>query len=152
MLAPCGETIVGRWHRMFDALGIPPVLVGRQDAYTALGIECLGDEPPGTGPIGGLVALLGRARGRRVIAVSCDMTFVSARLLENLVLHSSCACAVAPKRGEVWEPLFTRFGGTLPLEVAQKHVQIGRRSLYGVLDAVGAEPLALSDDEVAELR
>src|SRR5437867_5470202 len=94
MLAPSGETIVARWQRMFDELGIASVLVGRHDAYMTLGIECLDDEPPGTGPIGGLVALLARAQGRRAIAVACDMPFVSERLLEKLVLHPTRACAV----------------------------------------------------------
>src|SRR5262245_26639960 len=101
LLAPSGETIVARWKRMFDALGVPSLLVGRHEAYTSLGIECLDDEPPGTGPIGGLVALLSRARGRRVIAVACDMPFVSERLLEKLAFYPARACALAPKRGDV---------------------------------------------------
>lgn len=152
MLAPSGETIVARWRRMFDALDIPCVLVGRHDAYATLGIELLDDDPPGTGPIGGLVALLSRARGRRVIAVACDMPYVSEHLLEKLALCPSHACAVAPKRGEMWEPLFSRFEGPLPLEVATRHARSGKRSLFGVLDAVDAEPLPLTDDELAELR
>jgi molybdopterin-guanine dinucleotide biosynthesis protein A len=96
--------------------------------------------------------LLGRAGGRRVIAVACDMPFVSERLLEKLALHPSRAYALAPKRGDMWEPLFARFDGSLPLQVAEQHARDGSRSLFGVLDAVGAEQLVLSDDELAELR
>jgi molybdopterin-guanine dinucleotide biosynthesis protein A len=152
LLAPSGETIVARWQRMFASLGIPSVLVGKHAAYASLGIECLEDEPPQTGPIGGLVALLARARSRRVVAVACDMPFVSGALLEKLVFHPSLACALAPKRGKLWEPLFSRFDGPEPLKVAQDHVGSGTRSLYGVLDALGAETIDLSDGELAELR
>jgi molybdopterin-guanine dinucleotide biosynthesis protein A len=152
LVAPSGETIVGRWRRMFDERGIPSVLVGRHEAYAPLGIESIGDEPAGMGPIGGLVALLARAGGRRVIAVACDMPFVSDRLLDKLADHPSPSCALAPKRGSMWEPLFARFEGTVPLEVAEKHARSGRHSLFGVLDAVGAEQLVLSDDELDELR
>jgi molybdopterin-guanine dinucleotide biosynthesis protein A len=147
-----GETIVARWHRMFDALGIPCVLVGRHDAYAKLDLEILDDDPPGTGPIGGLVALLARARGRRTIAVGCDMPFVSQRLLEKLAGAPSGACAIAPKRGNVWEPLFSRFEGPRPLEVATRRARGGELALFGVLDALDAEPLVLTDGELAELR
>jgi molybdopterin-guanine dinucleotide biosynthesis protein A len=152
LLAPSGETIVARWRRMLDALGVPSLLVGKHDAYAPLGIESIEDSPAGIGPLGGLVALLARAGGRRVIAVACDMPFVSEPLLEKLAAHPSHACAVAPKRGGMWEPLFARFEGSLPLEVAVRHAQGGRQSLFGVLDAVGAEQLVLSDGELAELR
>jgi molybdopterin-guanine dinucleotide biosynthesis protein A len=151
MLAPSGETIVARWRRMFDALGIPCVLVGRHEAYTTLGLEILDDDPPGAGPIGGLVALLTRAGGRRAIAVGCDMPFVSERLLEKLAGAPSSACALAPKRGHVWEPLFARFEGPRPLEVAVRRAR-GRGALFGVLDELDAEPLALTDDEATQLR
>jgi molybdopterin-guanine dinucleotide biosynthesis protein A len=152
LMLSSGETIVARWRRMFDALGIPCVLVGRQDAYATLGVEILDDDPPGIGPIGGLVALLARARGRRAIAVGCDMPFVSERLLEKLARAPSSACAVAPKRGDVWEPLFARFEGPRPLEVATRRARAGERALFGVLDELDAEPLVLTEDELAELR
>jgi molybdopterin-guanine dinucleotide biosynthesis protein A len=152
LVTPSGETIVGRWRRMFDERGIPTVLVGVHEVYAPLGIESIGDEPAGIGPIGGLVALLARAGGRRAIAVGCDMPFVSGLLLDKLAHHPSHSCALAPKRGSMWEPLFARFEGTLPREVAEQHARSGRRSLFGVLDAVGAEQLVLSEDELAELR
>jgi molybdopterin-guanine dinucleotide biosynthesis protein A len=126
--------------------------VGANDAYGSLGLELLRDEPSGTGPIGGLVALLARAKGERVIVVACDMPFVSGRLLEKLALHPSRAAAIAAKRGRVWEPFFARFAGPRPEEVARLHVRNGKRSLFGVLDALDAEPLVLSDHELAELR
>ncbi len=72
-----GETLVGRWRTLFDSLGIETVLVGQHPSYATLGLDCVADEPAGIGPLGGLVGLLARADGRRVVAVACDMPYVS---------------------------------------------------------------------------
>jgi molybdenum cofactor guanylyltransferase len=147
-----GETIVERWHRMFGALGIASVLVGRREPYATLGIAGIDDDPPGIGPLGGLLALLRHARGGIAITVACDMPFVSEKLLKRLVGYSSHAPAVAPTRGAMWEPLFARYTGPRPLEVATTYAESGGRSLHGVLDQLGAQPFPLSDTELEELR
>ena len=152
LVAPSGEAIVSRWRRMFDDLGVASVLVGKSDAYADLGIEGIEDDPPGIGPLGGLAALLARAGGARAIAVACDMPFVSDGLLAKLAFHPEGPPALAAKWGGVWEPLFARYDGRLPLEVARDHVRAGRRSLFGVLDALGAAELELTDAELEELR
>jgi molybdopterin-guanine dinucleotide biosynthesis protein A len=126
LIAPSGEAIVERWRRMFENLGVPSVFVGKSDAYAGLGIEAIEDEPPGIGPLGGLVALLERAKGARAIAVACDMPFVSERLLAKLISHPDGPQALAAKRARAWEPLFARFDGWRPLEVARDHVRAGR--------------------------
>jgi molybdopterin-guanine dinucleotide biosynthesis protein A len=152
LVLPSGETIVERWRRMFDELGIPSVLVGQAAAYAGLGVEIIADEPPGIGPLGGLVALLARAGGGSAIAVACDMPFVSRGLLSKLVFYPSGPSALAAKRADVWEPLFARYSGRGPLDVAKDQVRAGRMSLFGVLDALGATALDLSGDELDELR
>jgi molybdopterin-guanine dinucleotide biosynthesis protein A len=152
LVAPSGETIVARWKRMFGALEVPFVLVGRQAAYDALGIETLSDDPPGIGPLGGLISLLSRAGTGSAIAVGCDMPFVTDELLARLVGVSSRAPAVAARRGDLWEPLFARYRAPAALAVARALADSGRHALFGVLDALGAEELPMSHEELAELR
>jgi molybdopterin-guanine dinucleotide biosynthesis protein A len=156
LLAPgdpdgAGETIVARWRRMFDALGVASVLVGERTAYAGLGMDGIDDDPAGIGPLGGLVALLKRARGGSAIVVACDMPYVSLRLLTKLASHPS-AGAVAARRGNVWEPLFARYTGPRALEIAERNVGAARHGLYAVLDALGADALPLSADDWLELR
>jgi molybdopterin-guanine dinucleotide biosynthesis protein A len=150
--AKAGESIVLRWRRLFDAMGVESVLVGRREAYADLGLEGLDDDPPGIGPLGGLIALLSRAREGTAFTVACDMPRVSARLLAKLVEHAGPSPAVAPKRGGVWEPLFARYEGPLPLEIARKHAAAGGRSLFGVLDALDADTLAVTEQDLEELE
>jgi molybdopterin-guanine dinucleotide biosynthesis protein A len=152
LVAPSGETIVARWMRMFGALEVPCVLVGRQAAYDELGIETLTDDPPGIGPLGGLISLFSRAGAGSAIAVGCDMPFVSQKLLERLVEFSMGAPAVAARRTDVWEPLFARYEAPPALAAARAAAAAGRHALFGVLDALGAEALPMSPEELDELR
>ncbi|HMI85380.1 MAG TPA: NTP transferase domain-containing protein [Polyangiaceae bacterium] len=147
-----GETLVGRWRRLFDELGWACVLVGRHEAYEQLGIECIADDPPAIGPLGGLHALLARAGQHRAIAVACDMPFVSIALLKKLATHPSRAPAVAPRRGPLWEPLFTRYDAAQVIATAHERCHTGAHSLQGLLDTVGAEVLLLEARELEELR
>src|SRR5258706_10388540 len=139
-----GETIVGRWLRLFGALGIESVLVGRRDVYGELGARAIDDEPSDIGPLGGLVALLREGGDRLVVVVACDMPYVSSALLERLVFASSGAAALAPKRDGRWEPFFARYVGSRPLELARRHVDAGRTGLHELLHALGAEEFTLS--------
>ena len=150
--APSGETLVARWRRLFGELGLTAVLVGRHEAYVDLDIECLADDPPDIGPLGGLVALLARTGHGRAIAVACDMPFVSLELLGKLASHAPSAAAVAPRHDGLWEPLFARYDASRVIAAAREHALRGERSLQHLLDAIGAEALPLAAHELDELR
>jgi molybdopterin-guanine dinucleotide biosynthesis protein A len=152
LTAASGETLVARWRRLFDALGATCVLVGRHEAYADLDLESVADDPPGIGPLGGLTALLARAGQGRVIAVACDMPFVSFELLSRLAAHPSDAPVVAPRRGTLWEPLFARYDAPRVIGAARARATSGERDLQGLLDAVGAESLPTRSAELDELR
>jgi molybdopterin-guanine dinucleotide biosynthesis protein A len=142
-----GVALVDRWRALFDAIGVPSVLVGANDAYAPR--AAIQDEIPGVGPIGGLVALLRRAGTGRAIAVACDMPHVSPALVTRLV-NAAPALAVAPRREGRWEPLFARYEGAA-LDVAARRAGEGSLSLQGLLDELGASELSLSDAEWGEL-
>lgn len=135
-----GETLVARWVRVLVALGGAPVLVGHAVTYADVGIEVIADAEVDCGPLGGLVALLERARGGVAIAVACDMPYVSGALVRRL-LDAPAAPAVAARRGWAWEPLFSRWDSSRALDVAR--ARMGRRELglQGLLDALGAATL-----------
>jgi molybdopterin-guanine dinucleotide biosynthesis protein A len=150
-----GETLVERWKNLFDALSIPCVLVGDRagDAYRGAGLEILADDraDDDLGPLGGLLALLGRARDGAAIAVACDMPFVSPELVRRLI-SAAPSPVVAARRDGRWEPFFARYEPEIVLPTALVHATAGRRSLQALLDAVTAQELALTSSEHAELR
>ena len=79
-----GEPLVARLRHKAESLGLRCVLVGAAPAYAGLGLEMIGDDPPGLGPLGGLRALLRAAAGAPVLALACDLPFVSRALLARL--------------------------------------------------------------------
>jgi molybdopterin-guanine dinucleotide biosynthesis protein A len=163
LASPDGPPIVERWERLLRDLGHDVVLVGAHEAYAHRSVGRIADEPPGIGPLGGLVALLRRAAGSRVLAVACDMPFVSRGLVERLAEAPADGPILAPRRDGHWEPLFARYDAArvLPLAVSQAQsaqsaqseaaAAPGARSLQRLLDRAGAVELPLSPGEEREL-
>jgi molybdopterin-guanine dinucleotide biosynthesis protein A len=147
-----GATLVERWRVMLEELGIAVVLVGDAAAYAHLGLPMLKDEPPGVGPLGGLVALLRHAGTIPALAFACDMPFVSRALVERLLAAPSDAPIVAPRRDARWEPLCARYDPVRVLPLALARAASSHHSLQPLLDAADAAALPLLPDEDAELR
>lgn len=144
-----GRPLIARWTGLCAELGLPCVLVGRRPEYAGLGLATLDDDPPGIGPLGGLIALCSAAEV--VIAVACDLPRVEPALLRRLVEHPGDAPALAPRREGRWEPLFARYRAGAALPLARSRAAGSSRSLQGVLDALSAAVLPLSEAEWAQL-
>lgn len=147
-----GGTLVDRAVRVLREAGVAEVvLVGRHAPYDALGLEALADEPAGIGPLGGLVALLHRAAGGHALALACDMPFVTSALLARLVAAPQ-APIVAPRRADRWEPLCALYDAAAVLPLALARARGADHSLQRLLDATGADTLALSPGEARALH
>jgi molybdopterin-guanine dinucleotide biosynthesis protein A len=146
-----GTTIIDRWRRILDGLDVQAVLVGEREEYSQLGIEIVVDRPKGIGPLGGLIALLGRAKCSPALALACDMPSVSAALVERLLQAPQDAPIVAPRREGRWEPFCARYDPARVLPAAEQLVLTGDRSLKRLFQIVGAEELLLSPREESEL-
>jgi molybdopterin-guanine dinucleotide biosynthesis protein A len=136
------------------------VLVGRADAYGALGVESIPDARTAEGelacgPLAGLVALLEHARAAGAIGLACDMPYVTHEMMARLVRFAPDAAAVAPRAvaGQAaWSPLFARYDVDRVRGVARAMLEAGERSLRAVLDAVGASELPCSPEDHLALR
>jgi molybdopterin-guanine dinucleotide biosynthesis protein A len=128
------------------------VLVGEAAAYEDLGLPTLKDEPPGVGPLGGLVALLRHAGTVPALAFACDMPFVSRALVERLLAAPPDAPVVAPRRDARWEPFCARYDSARVLPLAVALAASTHHSLQRLLDDAGAAALSLLPHEDAELR
>ncbi len=155
--APDGSgSLVARLARLAHAAGAEVVLVGAHPAYAGLGLEVVPDREAGTGPLGGLVALLARAAGREVgarevVVLSCDLPFLGRALLERLLHEAPGALALAPRREGRWEPLAARYDAERVLPVASRRLRERALSLQGLLDELDATALALDDETDAML-
>ena len=147
--APDGLAIVERWRSLATTVGLPPVLVGEAAAYAHLGIETIADGRPDAGPLGGLVGLLRSRAEAQIVAVACDMPYVTAALLKRLALTEASAAVLAPWRDddERYEPLFARYDRVRVFPLAERQLAGGDRSLQKLLRDAGTQPFALSDEE-----
>jgi molybdopterin-guanine dinucleotide biosynthesis protein A len=149
--APDGVAIVDRWRTVLDSLGVGVVLVGGGTSYAHLGLEQLADAPPGIGPLGGLVALLRRAGSARVLALACDMPFVSAGLVERVLRAHPDAVIAAPRRSGRWEPLCARYDAVRVLPLATAQAATTEHSLQRLLNRARAVEIVLSSAQAEEL-
>jgi len=80
------------------------VLVGRAEAYAAFGLSAIKDEPPGVGPIGGLLGLLAYAERQgaaSALALACDLPRIDAELLRRLVHENAGVGALVAMQSEI---------------------------------------------------
>lgn len=145
--APTGEPIVERWRALCQTVGLRCVLVGEAEAYAGLGIDRIADARPGAGPLGGLVGLLRAQPAAPVVAVACDMPYVTEALLRRLAFSTSAAAALAPWRDDLFEPLFARYDPARVLPLAERQLAGDDLSMQRLLRSAGADRLPLSDDE-----
>jgi len=114
----------------------------------------LPDDPPHVGPLGGLRALLLAAiesQLTHVIAVACDMPYVTAALLTALREHPSDAVVLAARRGPdaPWEPLLARYQPTSLLPALDAALAAGERSFQKLLQRVTVTELQAAELEQA---
>jgi molybdopterin-guanine dinucleotide biosynthesis protein A len=150
LLSPEGdEAIAARSLRLCrDALpGAHVTLIGDASGYEALALEALVDDPPGVGPIGGLRALLlaARARGPNTLALAlaCDLPSYSLSLLDRLAYFGDQRFTVAPRLGELYQPLFARYEPESALAAVDLAIAERSHSLLGVLDRLGSAVIEL---------
>jgi molybdopterin-guanine dinucleotide biosynthesis protein A len=145
-----GETLLERLIRACDGCEI--VLVGNADAYARFQLPSLSDEPAGQGPIGGLHALLSHAQthgASHVLALACDLPYLSASLVEALIRHPSECDVVAPKT-ELWQPLAARYRTGPALKAVEASLNEGQRSLQSVIARLSAEAIDVPERELRD--
>lgn len=149
------EPLVARLVRLGREAGLEPVAVGRADAYRELVPELpeLLDEPAEVGPLGGLCALLREAGDAHVIAVACDMPFVSSALLRRLRREQPAASVLAARsEAGFWEPLCARYHAKAVLPSCQSAIAEGVRSFQRLFARLPVCELSLTAAERTELK
>lgn len=131
---PDGRPLVVRALAVLEEAGLEAVLVGERPEYAGLG-PTIPDAAADAGPLAGLVALLAHAGERRVVALACDMPFVTSEDVRALLAID--APIVAARRDGRWEPLAAVYSQAVST-AARARLAGGRRSLIGLIEAVGA--------------
>ena len=113
--------------------------------YSDLGLHTLADEPPGQGPLGGLVRALedlsqSSPDEPRLLLASCDLLGVEPAWVAALLEARRDGAQGVAFRGERWQPLPALYHGSL-LAPARAALAGRQRALWRVMEA--ASPVAL---------
>jgi molybdopterin-guanine dinucleotide biosynthesis protein A len=152
------EPIAARMLRIVRDVGLEMVVIGAvpDGALPAGVVELLRlpDAPPAVGPLGGLGALLAHAGARPVIAVACDMPYVTAELLAKLARAPSSADVLAPRDPQTgkWQPLFARYATAQVHAALVATLAAGDRSFQALFTRLRCEELPLDKAEHEQLR
>lgn len=86
------------------------------------------DDPPGLGPLGGILAGLRRARDDHAIVVACDLPLLNADLLRHLAGLVPEYDAVVPRVGGRAQPLHAVYAraalGVIQAQIAKKDLSL----------------------------
>ena len=154
-----GSSILEHLVSLGREVGLDVVLVGDATPYEGLakGVARIPDEPPGAGPLGGLRASLRYAVQEHlshVVAVACDMPFVSVETLSELAEHPSDSVVLSPRRDPAapWEPMLARYDASALVGVLDASLERGHRSFRLLFASLEVEPLPLSPAVERALR
>jgi len=88
-----GEALISKVTSSLNRAGVMDLKIvgGESEAFTLLGHECLADEYPGEGPLGGIITALNYFKNigkKHVLVVACDLPNISADLIKKMVENS----------------------------------------------------------------
>jgi len=122
--------------------------VSGAESISLPGVRCVPDARPGTGPLAGLEASLRASRHAAILAVPCDLPFVSPPVLRCLVTRLGDADCVVPEWEERLHPLPAVYARRC-LPTLERYAEEGRRSLHGLVERLRA--VRVRADEIVRL-
>lgn len=154
-----GGRIIQRLHNLLRELDVPSVFVGpRADPrYEIVGLPTILDRGAGLGPLGGFLALYDHAGDRRVLALACDMPYVTKATLARLVATGAeGAPLAAARRDGRWEPFLSVHDPRIMKPRAEANAAAGRLALQALFEGaveIPVDPHELDDwDSPADVR
>lgn len=100
--------------------------------YARFGYPLIKDIFKDNGPIGGIYSSLLISETPYVMALACDMPFVSTRTLERLIINCHEYDCVVPAIGNKYEPLCAVYSKSL-IPVMGQHIKSGHYALYELI-------------------
>jgi molybdopterin-guanine dinucleotide biosynthesis protein A len=108
------------------------------------GVRVVDDEVPGAGALGGLYTALAAATTDRVLVLACDMPFVGAALVTQLVERAAHAEVVVPRDASGRHPLCACYRRDVAPRLRAR-LDAGARRVQDALDDLAVDELGPAD-------
>jgi molybdenum cofactor guanylyltransferase len=135
-----GLPIVVRTARLVESVAGTATVIGRADGYESLGLNAIGDDWPGAGPLGGIATALRASQSSWNLVVACDLPYLTEEWLRYLKLRAlgSEADAVVPQNVNSAEPLCAVYNKRAET-VLSSMLAAGGRKVHDALKALRVE-------------
>jgi molybdenum cofactor guanylyltransferase len=102
-----GEALLARTARTIEEAVETPRVIGARANLGDFELECIEDDWPGAGPLGGIATALRASRAEWNLVVACDMPYLTREWLKFLASRAegSSADAIIPRNTPGAEPL-----------------------------------------------
>jgi molybdopterin-guanine dinucleotide biosynthesis protein A len=102
-----GEALILRAAKVVDEVAGRPTVIGPKAMFAGFGLECVEDDWPGAGPLGGIATALRATGAEWNLVVACDLPYLTREWLGFLARRAaaSAADAVIPENTLGAEPL-----------------------------------------------
>lgn len=102
-----GEALIERTARLVGEAVDKPIVVAPKAMFAGIGLECVEDDWPGAGPLGGIATVLRATNAEWNLVVACDLPYLTKEWLDYLAerAKASPADAVIPENTLGAEPL-----------------------------------------------
>jgi molybdopterin-guanine dinucleotide biosynthesis protein A len=102
----CGNPLISYSIQVLSELCSTIIISTSSDVYQSFGYQTMADEIPGIGPMGGLYSALKQSKTEKNLVLSCDLPFVSGKLLSYIIENSEGFQVAVPWQGDQhYEPL-----------------------------------------------
>lgn len=128
------KLIDGVTTRLRSVFGEIIIVTNQPELYSSYhesGVVVTTDIIPSRGPLSGIHAGLERCAGAGIVAVACDMPFLSVGLIEFMITRAEGKDAVVPRIGEYYQPLCALYRRTC-LPVLEQALLLGQRKISEV--------------------
>jgi molybdopterin-guanine dinucleotide biosynthesis protein A len=146
-ISAAGEPLLVHVARVVAVATGSATLVGPRDRYGELGWPLVEDDPPGDGPLGGVIAALGASAAERCLIVACDMPWLSVDGLRAVLDLPSSADVVAIRSERGLEPLCAVYDRRC-LPVLRGALAESERALYRVLRRLEVDEVPIADSRM----
>jgi molybdopterin-guanine dinucleotide biosynthesis protein A len=116
--------------------------------YAQLGYPLVKDRIKDCGPIGGIYSSLLAAETPYILALACDMPFVSTQILEKLTANIHAYDCVVPRIGNKYEPLCAVYSKEL-IPAMEQRIHAGHYALHDLIEKSNHLFLDFSNDAAA---
>lgn len=140
-----GKTIIRRQIETLFTLADSVVISTNQpELYFHLGLTMIGDIVPSMGPMTGIYSALRCTGAPSILAIACDMPFISEKLLKYMLDNSFGDATVCRCGGRV-EPLAGIYMAS-SMPVMQRLLASGQGAMEGLLERLDVRYIAMDDE------